>query len=66
MRIGAEGLLARRTPFAVSALGAQALISDEDVEKVRTARRDDLPGKPLVWQEALKSLVAQLSGKRPS
>lgn len=63
VRIGAEGLLARRTPFAISALGAQALISDEDVEKVRTARREDLPGKPLVWQAALRSLVEQLAGK---
>ena len=63
VRIGAEGLLARRTPFAVSALGAQALISDEDVEKVRTARRDDLPGQPLVWQAALRTLVTQLAGR---
>ena len=62
-RIGAEGLLARRTPFAVSALGAQAIISDEDVEKLRTARRDDLPGRPLVWQAALRNLVTQLAGE---
>jgi hypothetical protein len=62
VRIGAEGLLARRTPFTASALGAQALISDEDVEKLRTARREDLPGSPLVWQVAFKNLVVQLTG----
>jgi hypothetical protein len=63
VRIGAEGMLARRTPFLVSALGAQALISDEDIEKLRTARREDLPGQPLVWQVAIRTLVAQLTGR---
>jgi hypothetical protein len=63
LRIGAEGLLAKRTSLAISALGAQALISDNDVEQVRTARRDDLPGQPLVWQVALRNLVRGLSGK---
>jgi hypothetical protein len=61
-RIGAEGLIARRTGIIAAGLGAQALITDEDVEKVRTARRDDLPGNPLVWQVALRTLVAQLTG----
>lgn len=61
-RIGAEGLIARRTGILAAGLGAQALITDEDVEKVRTARRDDVPGNPLVWQEALRTLVAQLTG----
>ena len=63
VRIGAEGMLARRTPLLASAVGAQAMISDEDVERLRTARRDDLPGKPLVWQVALRHLVAQLTGQ---
>jgi hypothetical protein len=63
VRIGAEGMLARRTPLVVSALGAQALLSDEDVEQLRTARRDELPGRPLVWQVALRNLVAQLTGQ---
>ena len=62
-RIGAEGLLAKRTSLPISALGAQTLISDNDVEQVRTARRDDLPGQPLVWQVALRNLVRGLSGK---
>ena len=63
VRIGAEGLMARRSNLVTSALGAQRLISDEDIEKVRTLRRDDLPGQPLVWQAALRTLVGQLTGR---
>lgn len=63
VRIGAEGLLARRTRLIVSSIGGQELISDEDVQRLRTARRDDLPGQPLVWQIALRHLVAQLTGR---
>jgi hypothetical protein len=63
VRIGAEGLLAKRTTLPISALGAQALISDSEIEELRQARRDDLPGQPLVWQVALRNLVRGLSGK---
>jgi hypothetical protein len=62
-RIGAEGLLARRTSLPISAIGGQALISDEEVERARTARREDLPGQPLVWQVALRELVRGLIGR---
>lgn len=62
IRIGAEGLIARRTPLLLSAVGVQALITDDDVEALRTARREDLPGRPLVWQVALRTLVAELTG----
>lgn len=62
VRIGAEGLLARRTRLLVSSIGGQELISDEDVQRLRTARREELPGQPLVWQVALRNLVAQLTG----
>jgi hypothetical protein len=48
----------------VSSIGGQELISDEDVQQARTARRQDLPGEPLVWQVALRHLVAQLTGKQ--
>jgi hypothetical protein len=61
VRIGAEGLVARRTSLLVSTVGGQALIRDEDVESLRTKRRDDLPGRPLVWQESLRNLVAELT-----
>ena len=60
--IGAEGIVARRTRLLVSALGAQELLSDEDVAQARTLRRDDLPGQPLAWQVALRHLVARLTG----
>jgi hypothetical protein len=62
IRIGAEGLFARRTSLLVAVIGGQANISDEDVERLRSARRADLPGSPLVWQAALDALVAQLTG----
>ncbi|HET9011033.1 MAG TPA: hypothetical protein VFN38_04425, partial [Gemmatimonadaceae bacterium] len=61
VRIGAEGLLARRTSLVMSGMGAQALISDDDVQQLRTLRREDLEGKPLVWQVALRQLVTDLS-----
>jgi hypothetical protein len=57
----AEGLLAKRTGIVAAGFGAQALISDDDVAALRTARRDDLPGQPLVWQVSLRSLVSQLA-----
>ncbi len=60
VRIGAEGLLANPTNLLLSAVGAQDLISEEDVERVRTAVREDLPGRPLVWQVALRNLVEGL------
>ena len=63
VRIGAEGLMAKRTNIVLSGLGVQALISDEDVAEIRTARRTDLRGSPLVWKVALRNLVAQLTGR---
>jgi len=63
IRIGAEGLLARRTSLPMSALGAERLITAQEVAEARTARRADLPGQPLVWQAALRTLVAELTGR---
>jgi hypothetical protein len=64
VRIGAEGLLAQRSPIIASGFGAQRLISDEDVDRARTQRRTDLPGQPLVWQEALCRMIVELAAKR--
>ncbi len=64
-RIGAQGLLARRTSMTVSTLGAQSLVTDAEVRELLTARRDDLPGQPLVWEEAVRQLVTQLTGSSP-
>ena len=63
LRIGAEGMLARRSGILASAAGLQALITDREVEELRAARRGDLPGQPLVWQVALRNLVAGLTGR---
>jgi hypothetical protein len=63
IRIGAEGMLAKRTRIAISALGATELVTDDDVERLLTLRRDDLLGQPLVWQVALRNLVSQLTGQ---
>jgi hypothetical protein len=64
VRIGAEGLFPRRTRLLVSAIGGQELLSDDDVQRVRTMRRDDIAGAPLVWQAALRNLLAELTGRR--
>jgi hypothetical protein len=58
VRIGAEGFMAKRTELIASAMGAQRLLRDQDVEQARTARRDELPGQPLAWRVALCNLIA--------
>ena len=63
VRIGAEGMLAKRTNLTLSAVGGQMLVTDDDIAQLRTARREDLPGQPLVWQVALRTLVGQLTGR---
>ena len=64
IRIGAEGMLAKPTPIAITGmLGAELSIREGDIERLRTLRRDDLPGQPLVWQVALRNLVSQLTGR---
>lgn len=61
-RIGAEGIYARRTRLGISAIGAQELITDEDIQRVREERREDLPDRPLAWRVALAQLVEGLTG----
>jgi hypothetical protein len=60
VRIGAEGIMARRTSLAGSAIGLQRILRDEDVVEARHLRRDELPGSPLAWQVALRHLVEGL------
>lgn len=62
-RIGAEGIHARRTRIGISALGAQELITDEDIQRVREERREDLPDRPLAWRVALAQLVEGLTNR---
>jgi len=47
----------------MSALGVGLGIKDEDIERLRTFRRDDLSGQPLVWQVALRNLASRLTGR---
>jgi hypothetical protein len=63
LRIGAEGIHARRTRLGISALGAQEIITDDDIRLVRETRREDLPGRPLAWQAALVALLEGLTGR---
>lgn len=63
IRIGAEGLMAKRTSMTISALGAQVVITEQDVAALLEARRDDLPGSPLAWEVGLRTLVSRLTGR---
>ena len=62
VRIGAEGLLAVRTPLSASGFGAQRILSAEDVNRARSIRHADRAGQPLVWRSAVCNLVMQLAG----
>ncbi len=61
VRIGAEGMLAKRTRFLASAFGAQELLTAEDLAALRSRVREDRPGEPLVWKEAMRQLVHGLT-----
>ena len=63
VRIGAEGVLARRTRLLVSSVGGQETLSEADVNEARTRRRDDTSGQPVAWRIALRDLVEQLTGR---
>ncbi len=63
VRIGAEGIVAKRSRLLVSAVGGVEVLGDEAVSAARSERRRDLPGAPLAWQVAMRELVAQLTGR---
>jgi hypothetical protein len=61
LRVGAEGVVAQKPNFLLSLFDVRSAVSDEDVGTLLADhRREDLPGRPLVWQVALQNLVAQL------
>lgn len=60
VRIAAEGMRAKRSSLLLSAIDAQALLRDDDVAALRTLRRTDLAGTPLVWETALRNLLTDL------
>jgi hypothetical protein len=63
VRAGAEGILARDTPFAAQVFDVSKVLDNRTLERVLTKeRRQDLPGDPPKWEVALGNLVAQLRG----
>ncbi len=63
VRAGAEGILARDTPFAAQVFDVEKVLTDDALAAVLTTeRRVDLPGAPPSWQVALGNLLAQLRG----
>jgi hypothetical protein len=61
VRAGAEGILARDTPFAAQVFDITKVLDDRTLEQVLTVeRRADLPGNPLKWEVALGNLLAGL------
>jgi hypothetical protein len=65
VRAGAEGIIARDTPFLAQVVDVTRVIDDESLRQVLTTeRRADLPGNPLKWEVALDNLLAQLRGDR--
>jgi len=55
-RVGAEGLIARRTGMAASALGAQEVLTEDDLAALSAPGPDGAPA----WRSALRSLVEGL------
>ena len=65
VRAGAEGIIARDTPFLAQVVDVGKVIDDASLRQVlATERRKDLPGDPLKWEVALDNLLAQLRGDR--
>jgi len=61
VRAGAEGILARDTPFAAQVFDVDKVLDDRTLEQVLTVeRRADLAGDPLKWEVALGNLLAGL------
>lgn len=61
VRAGAEGILARDTPFLAQAFELEKVLDDEGVAAALSSElRDDLPGAPLSLEVAIDNLVGQL------
>ena len=59
VRVGAEGLIARRTGMGASVLGAQEVLTEDDLRDVFATEGGTGP----VWRLALRALVAGLLGQ---
>lgn len=59
LRVGCEGLLARRTGMTASAFGAQETLRETELEPLLAPSDGSTP----VWREALRDLVTGLMGR---
>ena len=57
LRVGAEGLLARRTGMAASMAGAQEVLTEEELKRLTEPAAS---GSGPVWRTALRDLVTRL------
>lgn len=62
IRVGAEGLLARRTGMTASMVGAQEILTEDDL---RTLTEPGPDGSAPVWRAALRELVSRLLEAKP-
>jgi hypothetical protein len=61
VRAGAEGIVAKDTPFWAQIFDVQQAMNNEALQKLlQDERREDLTARPLKWQVALRNLAAQL------
>ncbi|MDQ7054848.1 MAG: hypothetical protein Q9P14_18925, partial [candidate division KSB1 bacterium] len=64
LRAGAEGFHAKPGSFLESVFGLRRTHGEDDIDEILQLRREDLPGRPLVWKVALHNLIIQLTGGR--
>ena len=60
IKVGAEGLFAKKPKFLLSVMSLQSAITAEDVTALLEARREDLSGQPLIWKAALDNLLQNM------
>ena len=59
VRVGAEGLIARRTGMLASALGAQEVLTERDIAALGAPAADGMPA----WKSALHTLVSRMTAE---
>lgn len=61
LRAGAEGIVAKEPRLLPTWRGLLPFFTEDEIRRVMTEhRREELPGRPLVWRVALQNLVAHL------
>jgi hypothetical protein len=61
VRAGAEGIIARDTPFSAQVFEMSKALDDLDLGAALEERRTDLPGSPRKWEMAFDNLISQLT-----